>query len=314
MTKSIALFSPFAALLLVSLAVADDQPAAGGADASATFAQLDANKDGQLTADEISEDKKRLFERLVRTSDKNSDGKLSLEEFTAGLQPKPGRTEAAPLDGADGGRRPEKLFARLDANGDGKVTADEVPEPLREMFKRVLARGDKNGDGTLTKDEFLQAGPPDGAPAGKPARPDLAANKKGPEGRPNPMQLFRRMDKNGDGKLTPEEVPEERRQMIRRLMQRADKDGDKSLTLEEFSAGLADARPGNGNPPGKAAKQLPAGGAPGFPPAGLFRALDTDHDGELSSAEISAAAEVIRKLDKNADGKVTVEELMALKP
>ena len=313
-SQSSALFFPLAVLLLASLAVADDQPVAGGSDAGATFAQLDANKDGLLTTDEIPADKKRLFERLLRTSDKNSDGKLSLEEFTVGLQPKPGRTEAAPLDGAEGGRRPERLFARLDANGDGKVTADEVPEPLREMFKRMLARGDKDGDGTLSKEEFLQAGPPDGALAGKPAGSDLAANKKGPEGRPNPMLLFRRMDKNGDGKLTLDEVPEERRPMIKRLIERADKNGDKSLSLEEFSAGLGELRPGNGKPPGKPVAPFQGGGAPGLPPAGLFRALDTDHDGELSSAEISAAAEVIRKLDKNADGKVTVEELMAQKP
>ena len=55
-----------------------------------------------------------------------------------------------------------------------------------------------------------------------------------------------------------------------------------------------------------------AGGRPGF--GGLFAALDTDHDGKLSAAEISAAPEVIRKLDKNGDGNVTLDELMPPRP
>jgi len=38
------------------------------------FAELDANKDGQLTAEEIPADKKRLFERLLRRCDKTATG------------------------------------------------------------------------------------------------------------------------------------------------------------------------------------------------------------------------------------------------
>jgi len=314
-SKSIALLSPVVALLLVSLATADDKATAGTADASATFALLDANKDGQVTADEIPDDKKRLFERLVRTSDKNGDGKLTTEEFTAGLQPKADTSEPAKPEGADP-RRAEKIFARLDSNGDGKATKDEVPERFAEMFQKILARGDKDSDGILTKDEFLNAGPPTGdAPAApaKPTKPEKPAKKK-PGKLPGPMQIFSRLDKDSDGKLTLAEVPEERQAMIKRLIERADKDGDKSLSGEEFAAGLAAFRPNKGKPPGKVMQKLQASGAPGLPPIGLFRVLDSDRDGELSPEEISAAAEVLRKLDQNADGKVTVEELMAQKP
>ncbi len=41
----------------------------------------------------------------------------------------------------------------------------------------------------------------------------------------------------------------------------------------------------------------------------LMRALDLDHNGELSAEEIEKAAESLKKLDKNGDGKITPDEL-----
>jgi Ca2+-binding EF-hand superfamily protein len=41
----------------------------------------------------------------------------------------------------------------------------------------------------------------------------------------------------------------------------------------------------------------------------LMQALDTDRDGELSAAEIAAAATALKTLDKNGDGKLAAEEL-----
>jgi Ca2+-binding EF-hand superfamily protein len=46
----------------------------------------------------------------------------------------------------------------------------------------------------------------------------------------------------------------------------------------------------------------------------LFLLLDSDRDGKLSSGEISAAADVLKKLDRDGDGNVTVEELIAAMP
>jgi Ca2+-binding EF-hand superfamily protein len=41
----------------------------------------------------------------------------------------------------------------------------------------------------------------------------------------------------------------------------------------------------------------------------LMAVLDADHDGELSAAEIENAATALKKLDQNADGKLTRDEL-----
>ncbi len=49
---------------------------------------------------------------------------------------------------------------------------------------------------------------------------------------------------------------------------------------------------------------------PGSPPRGpLFKALDTDEDGTLSSGEIDGSTTSLRTLDENSDGDLTREEL-----
>ena len=237
----------------VSDVLADEKPEASNADAAATFAQLDANKDGQLSADEIRAENKRLFERLLRTADKNKDARLSLEEFSAGLAPED-RAKADNPGGENDERRPEgrpapeRMFRRLDANRDGKVTLDEVPEPRREGFKRLIARGDKDGDSALSAAEFSAAF------GEMPEKPPIG---KRPEGRGEAAALFARLDKNGDGKLTVDETPEERRKLIARMLRRSDKDSDQALTLAEFLAGRE--RPDQA-PPAEAAP----GKRPGF--------------------------------------------------
>lgn len=52
---------------------------------------------------------------------------------------------------------------------------------------------------------------------------------------PNPEALFKRLDKNGDGFISEDELPPERRAIIKRL----DSDGDGKISLKEHFAGAA---------------------------------------------------------------------------
>jgi hypothetical protein len=58
---------------------------------------------------------------------------------------------------------PERLFARLDRNRDGKITKDEVKNtPFEKQFDRLLALADANKDGALTIKEIKEAPAPGG--------------------------------------------------------------------------------------------------------------------------------------------------------
>ncbi len=132
----------------------------------------------------------------------------------------------------------EDIFKSLDKNGDGKVTADEVPEEQKRFFDRSLRVGDKDADGALTKDEFTQATKPQ----------DNTQVPLGPlSGQPGDRrgelrQRFEMLDKNKDGKVSLDEVPEQFRDRMKAMFDRL---GKSELTMEEFGRAA-------GGPPGGA--------------------------------------------------------------
>ncbi|MBI5774808.1 MAG: hypothetical protein HZA89_13820 [Verrucomicrobia bacterium] len=78
-------------------------------------------------------------------------------------------------------------------------------------------------------------------------------------------------------------------------------------------------RPSDG-PPGEFRRGQGGPGGPGGPGGGermrppVMAALDANNDGVVDESEIANAAAALKKLDKNGDGKLTMDELMPPRP
>ncbi|HEY4262706.1 MAG TPA: hypothetical protein VGM98_21280 [Schlesneria sp.] len=333
-----------AAILSASIMTAVGQDA----DTGSLFKRLDKNRDGQIASDEVPEEQRRLFQRLVRLGDQSGDGKLTAEEFEKTSEPD--EFPNVPLN-QDGDPRPDsrQRFEMLDRNKDGKVTLDEVPEPLRDRLKPLFDRSgkkelsiedlgrfggngrpepaeffkrfDANADGKLSKSEL----PPEArerlAPLFERVGKDEVTIEQfqqfgervregvGRPGMGNPEEMFGRLDVNRDGKLTVEEAPERARPMVEAALRRAGKEVSGSLTKEEFVKNMPQGRDGARPPAGE---RRPEGDRPAEREgrsALFFQRLDRDSDGKISTDEApEQLKERIGMLDTNGDGFINLDE------
>lgn len=125
-------------------------------------------------------------------------------------------------------RPPSPILLALDLNGDGILDAGELAAAAKSLLKL-----DKNGDGQLTPDEYRPPRP-DGTAHGTPPPRPAGQDTKGPKApeRPRPPLdtaldedgdeiisaaelakaplLLKKLDVNGDGKLTADELQPKR--------------------------------------------------------------------------------------------------------
>lgn len=221
------------------------------------------------------------------------------------------RPDGPPRPGGPGGMMAMfPLMRALDADQNGELSAEEI-----ENATAAIRTLDKNEDGRVDGLEMRPEFPPGGFGRQRFGRPGFG--QRPPEGAPErdgdaPQRsmegvIARLMnyDRNDDGRLTGDELP----QQMQSMLTRADRDDDGALDREEITA-MARARFGENRGGDRPERNRPDGGD--FL-NNLLRRFDTNNDERMSSDE---APEFLKRnfdaLDTNSDGQLDREELAAL--
>ena len=116
---------------------------------------------------------------------------------------------------AGSGRLVERLFQKMDTDGDGALSAAEAEAAAEKMFDRR----DTNGDGVLTESEFTAQTGGRQLVADRQQKLDALRTKR-----------FAAMDKDGDGQVSAQEFLAAAQQRFTA----ADANGDGRITKEEL--------------------------------------------------------------------------------
>lgn len=172
-----------------------------------------------------------------------------------------------------------KVYQKMDADGDGKISQKEWQDAV-EKFKAI----DADRDGTITGEELAEH----------------TRRREGEEQRKKIWQKYRELDSDQDGNITPEEwqgKPE--------IFSRLDKDGDGVLSKQDVSR-LTDkdvAKCNKGRSDGKS-----EGPKTEDAPKDKICWWDNDQDGKMSKAEWKGPESKFDSIDTNRDGYITRKE------
>jgi Ca2+-binding EF-hand superfamily protein len=189
-----------------------------------------------------------------------------------------GAAVAAQSDGQDTGQNGGRggMMMRADTNGDGMISRAEYMAQADARFARM----DKNGDGQLSGDEL-------GGPGRHGGGMMMAA------------------DTNHDGVITRAEYDAQAADRFAKL----DANGDGQVSPDEMKAAMGRMRGGQDGAAPHPAAQGPMGH---HRHGDLMTRLDTNHDGRISRDEMRAQADArFDKLDTNHDGFIDKAELDA---
>ncbi len=161
--------------------------------------QSDANSDGVLTRAESDAGREATFARL----DADRNGQLTREEMRA---ERGERGDRGRHGRRGGGRHGGPGFEGADANNDGNITREEFLARPTEMFNRI----DANHDGVIQASERPQRAERGERRAERPDRPNRDADNNGTFSRAEftamGAGMFERLDVNNDGRVTQEEA------------------------------------------------------------------------------------------------------------
>jgi Ca2+-binding EF-hand superfamily protein len=136
------------------------------------------------------------------------------------------------------GARGEGHFARLDTDGDGRITRDEWTAAKLDRFEAA----DLDGDGRVTPEEMREVGQAWKAKIAAKRQADGEGSDRATERRHHRRGhhakmgklIFKRLDANQDGAISRDEA----QAAANRFFDKLDADGDGALTQEEMREGF----------------------------------------------------------------------------
>ena len=123
----------------------------GGQASSDQAAASSVGGDEKIT---LAQFQQRQVDRIMR-NDTNKDGKVSKDEFVQAMQARIAERQQQ-NGGDDSGNAPDpqaiadRIFGRMDTNGDGFITKDELEKSAADRFARL----DTQHKGYITRDEM----------------------------------------------------------------------------------------------------------------------------------------------------------------
>lgn len=250
------------------------------------LADLDKNYDGILSEEDLEPivDTLQLTDAgraIIDQLDTNNDGHFSAQELSLSWVKLQALAAQVKADGPDGvalnGSR------TIDANGDGKVDLNDLPQKVRLALLSTL---DSNNDGDISVADVS---------------PFLISLGDGAE-----LDVLSKFDKNHDGKFDVDDLPPGMGDAVLSVL---DKNHDGTLNIHDLPDGMGDAllaqldHDHNGK---ISLDELPSDSGDA-----LLAALDANGDGTISLDDIPHAIDqgLLSTFDTTGDGRITIADL-----
>merc|ERR1711963_1201052 len=285
-------------------------------DVKAAFKLLDVDGDGSITRQEMSSSGHKFsaeqIEAMFALGDVNDDGAIDLDEFIGVMCPSAETVIARISSQFNNINDVKKAFLKIDVDKDGKISRSEMAKCGKfnnQEVDAIFILGDVNGDGEIDLEEFIGLMCPSATAA-------VAMMTKAVRNINEAQQLFRVLDKDGDGMISQEEMRNCGQKFsakeIDAIFALGDINNDGEIDVSEFVAVMC-----------PSASTVVARMSKGFKTLddvkSAFRKLDSNNDGQISKSEMAAAGlneqevnAIFSLGDSNNDGEIDLQEFITV--